>query len=232
MFGLGGGSIAIPVLGVFFGMSEQVAQGTALVMVVPNVVVALWGYYRRNSIDLRIAAAMALGALPATAVAARIATLVPSAQLRYGFAAFMIVVALDLTRRTFGARPRPRAKAGWPWAIPVGAFGGSVSGLFSIGGATAIVPAMIAFFGCTQVAAQGMGLAFALPSTLLTTAIYAWASDVDWAAAIPLAAGGIVAVRFGVDLAHRLPERLLRIGFIAYILIVSGTLFVKAHAGS
>ena len=219
-------------LGVFFGMTEQVAQGTALVMVVPNVVVGLWAYYRHNSIDLRLAGAMALGALPATAIAARIATLVPSRELRYAFAIFLIVVALDLARRTFGPGPRARAVAGWPWAITVGAFGGAVSGMFSVGGATAVVPAMIAFFGCSQVAAQGMGLAFALPSTFLSTAVYAAASDVDWASAIPLAAGGIVAVRFGVDLAHRLPERALRLGFIAYTLVVSATLFVKAHAGS
>jgi uncharacterized membrane protein YfcA len=213
-------------------MNEQVAQGTSLVMVVPNVVVALYGYYRRNSIDLRLAGAMVLGALPATAIAARVATLIPSVNLRYGFAAFMIVVALDLARRTFGPPARPRTVAGWPWAIPVGAFGGGVSGLFSIGGATAIVPAMIAFFGYTQVAAQGMALAFAFPSTLLSTVIYAAASDVDWPAALPLAFGGVLAVRFGVDLAHRLPERSLRLAFIGYILVVSAALFLKAHAGA
>ena len=50
LFGIGGGLIAIPVLGVFFGYSEQVAQGTALVMIVPNVlldcgtILEKWGW--------------------------------------------------------------------------------------------------------------------------------------------------------------------------------------------
>jgi uncharacterized membrane protein YfcA len=232
LFGLGGGSIAIPVLGIFFGMTEQVAQGTALVMVVPNVVAALRGYYRRSSIDLRSAAAMALGALPVTAVAARVATLIPSSVLRYGFAAFLLLIALDLARRTFGRALRARAPAPRRWLIAVGAFGGAVSGLFSIGGAAAIVLPLIAFFGYTQVAAQGMALAFALPSTLLGTIIFASASDVDWATALPLAVGGVAAVGFGVDLAHRLPERGLRIAFIAYLLVVSAALLAKAHAGN
>mgnify|MGYP002041225292 CR=1 FL=1 len=35
LFGIGGGLIAIPVLGVLFGLDQQIAQGTALVMVVP-----------------------------------------------------------------------------------------------------------------------------------------------------------------------------------------------------
>ena len=36
LFGIGGGLIAIPVLGVLFGLDQQIAQGTALVMVVPK----------------------------------------------------------------------------------------------------------------------------------------------------------------------------------------------------
>ena len=35
LFGIGGGLIAIPALGVLFGLDQQLAQGTALVMVVP-----------------------------------------------------------------------------------------------------------------------------------------------------------------------------------------------------
>ncbi len=50
LFGIGGGLIAIPVIGVVFGIDQQLAQGTALVMVVPNVVLAIWRYNQRNRI--------------------------------------------------------------------------------------------------------------------------------------------------------------------------------------
>ena len=59
LFGIGGGLIAIPVLGVLFGLDQQLAQGTALVMVVPNVLLAIWRYHQRNRIDWRHAAALA-----------------------------------------------------------------------------------------------------------------------------------------------------------------------------
>lgn len=39
--------------GLLFGLDQQLAQGTALVMVVPNVLLALWGYHQRNRIDWR-----------------------------------------------------------------------------------------------------------------------------------------------------------------------------------
>lgn len=58
LFGIGGGLIAIPVLGVLFGLDQQLAQGTALVMVVPNVLLAIWRYHQRNRIDWRNAVAL------------------------------------------------------------------------------------------------------------------------------------------------------------------------------
>lgn len=63
LFGIGGGMIAIPVLGVLFGLDQQLAQGTALVMVVPNVVLALWRYHQRNPIDHRHALALGVSGL-------------------------------------------------------------------------------------------------------------------------------------------------------------------------
>ena len=60
LFGIGGGLIAIPALGVLFGLDQQLAQGTALVMVVPNVLLALWRYHQRNRIDWRHALLLGL----------------------------------------------------------------------------------------------------------------------------------------------------------------------------
>jgi uncharacterized protein len=41
IFGIGGGIIAIPVMTGLFGMDQKLAQGTALVMMVPNLSIAL-----------------------------------------------------------------------------------------------------------------------------------------------------------------------------------------------
>ncbi|WP_425313421.1 hypothetical protein [Pseudomonas putida] len=43
LFGIGGGLVAIPFMILFLDLSQTVAQGTALVMMVPNVAIALWG---------------------------------------------------------------------------------------------------------------------------------------------------------------------------------------------
>jgi hypothetical protein len=66
LFGVGGGFLVIPLLGFFYGMDQQTAQGTVLIMVVPNVVWAFSRYRRRFGIDLRMAATIAGSALIAT----------------------------------------------------------------------------------------------------------------------------------------------------------------------
>src|SRR6202020_377271 len=74
LFGIGGGLIAIPVLVLFFGLDQQHAQGTALVMVTPNVMIGLWDYARRGSVDRRVAIVLGACAVSFTFVGALYAT--------------------------------------------------------------------------------------------------------------------------------------------------------------
>ena len=55
LFGIGGGLIAIPVLGILYGFDQQLAQGTALVMVVPNVLLGVYRYHQKNKFNLKTA---------------------------------------------------------------------------------------------------------------------------------------------------------------------------------
>jgi uncharacterized membrane protein YfcA len=85
LFGVGGGFLVIPLLGIFYGMDQQTAQGTTLVMVVPNVVCAFSRYRRRFDVDLRLAAAIAGSALIATYPTAHLATGLDPHVLRLAF---------------------------------------------------------------------------------------------------------------------------------------------------
>ena len=52
LLGIGGGLLAIPVLALWFGMDQSMAQGTALVMIVPNVLLAFYRYRQHHTIPL------------------------------------------------------------------------------------------------------------------------------------------------------------------------------------
>ncbi|NVZ66996.1 sulfite exporter TauE/SafE family protein, partial [Pseudomonas gingeri] len=51
---------------------------------------------------------------------------------------------------------------------------------FGVGGAVVATPFLTSVFGTSQVVAQGLSLALALPSTSVTLVTYAVHGEVDW----------------------------------------------------
>ncbi len=220
LFGIGGGLIAIPVLGVLFNLDQQLAQGTALVMVVPNVLLAIWRYHQRNRIDIRHAAALGISSFCFAILGSSLAVSLDAGRMRLAFVGFLLALALyNLSRVYF--RPAPggsELRHPWPWLALLGGGAGALGGLFGVGGAVLATPVLTSVFGTTQVVAQGLSLALAAPSTTVTLATYALHGQVDWWLGLPLAIGGLLSISLGVRLAHALPERLLRLLFSLFLL--------------
>jgi hypothetical protein len=227
LFGVGGGFLVIPLLGFFYGMDQQTAQGTVLIMVVPNVVWAFSRYRRRFGVDLRMAATIAGSALIATYPTARLATGLDPHVLRLAFALFLATIAVIVAYQTWrgGARGKGGPRRAWGWVAVVGVIGGAFSGFFGVGGAFVAPPLLTTFFGLRQLEAQG--LALVAPSALLALLAYAGAGEVDWLVGLPLALGGIMAISAGVKFASRLPERRMRLAFCGLLLLTAVLLALR-----
>lgn len=221
LFGIGGGLIAIPVLGVLFSLNQQLAQGTALVMVVPNVLLAIWRYHQRNRIDIRHAAALGIFSFVFAILGSSLAVSLDAERMRLVFVGFLLALALYNFSRVY-FRPQPGSDElshPWPWLALLGGGAGALGGLFGVGGAVLATPVLTSVFGTSQVVAQGLSLALAAPSTTVTLATYALHGQVDWWLGLPLAMGGLLSISLGVRLAHALPERLLRLLFSLFLLL-------------
>lgn len=227
LFGIGGGMVAIPVLGLLFGLDQMLAQGTALVMVVPNVLLALWRYHQRNRIDWRQALTLGLSGLICAWLAAQWALGLDAASMRTGFAVFLLLLGLyNLLRLLWPQRSRnPLLALNWLPLTVLGSLAGALGGVFGVGGAVLATPILTSLFGVGQVAAQGLSLALAAPSTAVTLASYASHGQVDWLLGVPLAIGGLLGIGWGVRAAHALPERVLRGLFSGFLLVSAALLF-------
>ncbi|WP_154584116.1 sulfite exporter TauE/SafE family protein, partial [Bordetella pertussis] len=102
--GIGGGLIAIPALGLLLGMPQQLAQGTALIMVLPTIMMAVRKYHQHARIDMRVAGAGAAGAVVFTWVGAQLALGIASRTLRLSFAVFLFFIALFYVYQTVRKR--------------------------------------------------------------------------------------------------------------------------------
>jgi uncharacterized membrane protein YfcA len=229
LFGVGGGFVVIPLLGFLYGMDQQTAQGTALIMVVPNVMWAFSRYRRHFGVDLRMAATIAGSALIATYPIARLATGLDPHVLRLAFAVFLASIAATVAYRTRrgAARVETGPTRAWGGITVVGLIGGAFSGFFGVGGAFVAPPLLTTFFGLRQLEAQGLALALVSTSALLALLAYAGAGEVDWLVGLPLALGGIVAISAGVKFASHLPERRMRLAFCGLLLLTAVLLALR-----
>jgi uncharacterized membrane protein YfcA len=236
LLGIGGGLIAIPVLGYIYGMDQHLAQGTALVMIVPNVLIGFLRYHQKHRIDLRSAAAMVSFATASSYVAARLAAGISSGGLHTAFAVFLVVLALYFgwPKRSSVAYHDVQASS-TPQRIPRAAFpllgiaSGGMSGIFTVGGGLVVVPALVSLFGMQQTRAQGMALALVVPSALVALVAYSQGGHVSWAIGLPMALGGVLSVSWGVALAHTLPAARLRTLFCLVLLGTAGGMLLAPH---
>ncbi|RJG13422.1 sulfite exporter TauE/SafE family protein [Pseudomonas cavernicola] len=229
LFGIGGGLIAIPALGVLFGLDQQLAQGTALVMVVPNVLLALWRYHQHNRIDLRYALALGLSGFFCAWLASTYAVSLDAGSMRMAFVGFLLALTVYNLSRLF-IRPTPPSselRYPWPWFGLLGSCSGVLGGMFGVGGAVLATPVLTSVFGTTQVVAQGLSLALAAPSTAVTLLAYGLHGHVAWAMGVPLAVGGLLSISWGVKLAHALPERVLRSLFCGFLVLCAVSLTLR-----
>ena len=200
-------------------------------MVAPNVFAGIWAYSKYGGFNRRIGVLLGACAVPFTFVGALLAVHAPSITLRHAFAVFMLALAAWFAfRAAYGRGPSGgKARLQWQWSAIVGALGGMVSGIFSVGGAVVAVPILSTLFGFSQAAAQGTSLALVAPGLVVSIVTYAVAGDVDWNIGIPMAIGGTLFVRYGVALAHRLPEQVLRLLFSGFLVVSATLLFLEAR---
>ena len=224
LFGVGGSSVATPILRLI-GISRLVALGTPLPVTLPTALVGGYAYWRQGLVDLRAAAWTAIGGIPAVLAGSYLSAVVPGRALMALTAVFVLAVGLRLV---WVAAPiaRPAAtQSPWYQLASVGAGVGFLSGLLANGGGFLLVPAYLMLFHMESRQAAATSLVavalLALPGT--------WAhwrlGHVDLHLAALLAVGVIPATYVGARVGIVLPEKQSRLLFGGFLLLF-GVLFL------
>lgn len=224
VFGVGGGLVVVPLLGLLLGLDQRQAQGAAMaVRLLPTGLPAVLEYRRRGiPVDLRRVGVLALGFLGGVYAGARVANGIPPLQLRWGFIAFLLVIAAHTWRRqepatSSGSEPGPReaARELWTRGLAIGLAAGVVSGLTGLGGAMVLIPLLTGWQHLTQHEAQLTSLTLLLvPVGLPGVLVYArTGSGLPWLVIAGLTAGFALGAFLGARVATRLRGARLKQAF-------------------
>lgn len=111
----------------------------------------------------------------------------------------------------------------WLLYIALGICAGVAAGFFGIGGGAIMVPALVYLLGLSQHQAQGTTLAVMIPPIGILAALkYYREGNVDLSIAVFVAVGFVLGGLLGADLAHRIPDIVLKrcFGFLLLVLSV------------
>ena len=118
------------------------------------------------------------------------------------------------------------------YLIAIGLIAGIFGGIFGVGGAIIMIPAMVYFLGVDQHTAQGTSLAVMLPPIGLFAAYnYYKAGQVNIWYALIIAISFMIGGYFGSKIALNLPEQLMKKVFAVFLILMAVKLFFSKQAG-
>jgi uncharacterized membrane protein YfcA len=95
LFGIGGGVIMVPILGLLLGFPQHRAQGTSLVALIPPTgLLAVWAYARAGYLDWRTGLLLIPGVFLGGIAGGTLAKRIPSALMRRIFAALIFLLGM------------------------------------------------------------------------------------------------------------------------------------------
>jgi uncharacterized membrane protein YfcA len=246
VFGVGGGTVIVPVLYELFqavGVPEEVRMplcvGTSLAIIIPTSIRSFNAHRAKGAVDMAILKQWAIPVIVGVAMGSVIARYAPADLFK---AVFVVVAGISAIRLLFG-KDSWRLGLDMPGKIVMNVYGwviGVLSSLMGIGGGQLGNLVMMAYGRTIHNAvatSSGLGVLISIPGAL--GYIYAgWPKAAEYPAVaamqFPYALGYVSLIGFllfiptsmwtaplGARLAHAMPKRTLELSFGIFLLIVS-----------
>jgi uncharacterized membrane protein YfcA len=232
--GMGGGALMTPAL-IFLNVPPSAAVANDLVAASVNKSVGATVHWRNGSPNLRLAGLLVCGSVPFAFAGAFIVrefggksseefliTAIGYALL-FTAATYTLRMYLQLRMVTMGNEAPPETVHIKP--IPtllVGAFGGLLVGITSVGSGSLIMVALLLLYPTlSALRLVGTDLVQAVPLVLSAAIGHVIVTGVDWSVLIPLIVGGTPGTFLGARLAHWVSQSVIRRG-IVIVLTLTG----------
>jgi uncharacterized membrane protein YfcA len=235
MTGMGGGAIMTPFLILVMKVNPVLAIGTDLVFAALTKWTSGLQHRRQKNVSLRMVAWLALGSLPASFLAS---SFVLSHHANPGdllerllpkiLGAVLIVVSLYTLARIFNWI-KVNEDLNWPpnWALAlIGALGGGLVGLTSVGSGTVIMASLLIFFSLPPTQLVGLDVMHGALLATVPAGVYAFGGQVDWPLVGLLLLGSVPGAWLGTRLITRVPQRLVRGALSGFLLFAGVRLFL------
>lgn len=226
--GIGGGIVFVPGLVYIAGWDIRSAVAASLVIITFS---ALSGTLRNarspDPPDWRLAGLLSLAVAPAALIGVFISRISAESLIQTAFALLLVALVYPISRG--GIHPQqPTRRIPLPVVAVAGVGIGALSGLLGIGGGVMLVPLMVLAFGTKAKSAISNSLAIVLATSVVGAGGYIATGFDDFIGLPPLVLGAVAGAWAGVQLRDVLPERAVRQGFAALMVVVALRILAEA----
>jgi uncharacterized membrane protein YfcA len=233
--GMGGGALMTPAL-IFLGVNPSAAVANDLVAASVNKSVGAAVHWRVGQPNFRLAGLLIIGSVPCAFVGGFLVKAFTSVANEETFLSYAIGVALLFTAGTYMLRmylqlryvtggntlSQDEPKVRTLITIAVGAVGGLLVGITSVGSGSLIMVALLLIYPTlSAVKLVGTDLVQAVPLVLAAAVGHVITDGVDWTILIPLIVGGTPGTFIGARMAPWVPQSVIRRG-IVIVLTLTG----------
>ena len=106
LLGVGGGVLFVPALVLLSGLTQQEAEATSLLAIVPVAIVGAWRQARYGNLELRAGVVLGVLGVPGSFAGVALANVLSGRALRLAFAGLILVIAGQLAVSALRHRPR------------------------------------------------------------------------------------------------------------------------------
>jgi len=229
LFGVGGGTVIVPMLVLLLRFDQRLAAGTSLAAIVPTASVGVISYAVHGSVAWIPALILAAGAVIGAQIGSWLLARIPQNALRWGFVGFLVVVIVML----FIVVPSREAvleltlASGIGLAV-LGLFTGVMAGLLGVGGGVIVVPALIFLFGTSDLIAKGTSLLMMIPTAISGTVGNVKRRNVDLMAAALVGVAACTTTALGAWIATLLSPLVANVLFACFLTFIAAQMALKA----
>ncbi len=232
LFGVGGGTVIVPLLVLFLHFNQRLGAGTSLAAIVPTATVGVISYAISGSVAWIPALILAAGAVVGAQIGTRLLPRISQTALRWGFVGFLVVVIVSL----FLVIPSRDAEfelhlLNGLALVGVGVVTGILAGLIGVGGGVIVVPILMLAFGTSDLVAKGTSLLMMIPTAISGTIGNLRNRNVDLVAAGIIGVSACATTALGAWLATLIDPLVGNILFAAYLVVIAVQMAVKAVRG-
>lgn len=232
LFGVGGGTVIVPLLVMLLTYNQRLAAGTSLAAIVPTAVVGVISYAVTDSVAWVPALILAGGSVVGAQIGTWLLPRVSPWALRWGFVAFVVVVIVSM----FLVVPSRSAVLELtlltvPGLVILGLVTGVLAGLLGVGGGVVVVPVLMVVFGSSDLVAKGTSLLMMIPTALSGTIGNLRRHNVDIVAGLLIGVAACTTTALGAWISVHLDPRVTNALFAVFLVAIGTQMAMKAIRG-